>query len=170
MSNNFCDKHKVKKRILFGNLTYCQKCDDDVDKETTKKVNKDGFVVPDAPTFVEEHYYYAVLEDKKNWSKKPQFVRVANSLAPAMVELKLKTDSKLGVKFRVAKVLTSTHCVDWLPSGISSPTYAVWNGIKNTPVKVNGRHSTLIEWVKPQLNYPTTQTGRFSTKSTKKIP
>lgn len=181
MSNTYCDLHKKKKSILFGNVTYCTECDKQT--EDVREVNKDGFHIPSAPTFVEEYFYYTVLEKKTKWAKKPQYTRLCQDLSAATVEVKLKNEASMG-KFKIAKVVTSVSCDAWLPSGISSPSYAIWNGVINTPPNLNGRHASLLEWLRPSsgktgklatphsipnLSYGGATTGRFSSKANKKL-
>jgi len=147
MSNTYCDKHKKRKSILFGNVTYCTECDKQ--PEEVKETNEDGFHIPAAPTFVEEHFYYAVLENRSKWKTSPQYARLCQDLSAATVEVQLKNQASMG-RFKIAKVVTSIDCKEWLPSGISSPAYAIWNGAENTPPNPNGRYATLMEWIRPQ--------------------
>jgi hypothetical protein len=123
------------------------------------------FRIPPAPTYKEENFYYAVLQLKKNWAKTAQFAHIFENMAAAQVELKLRKDANLGVTFRVGKIVTSRKCDAWLPTGMSSPTYAIWNGEANTPPSTNGRHATMTEWVHSTgFNTTMARTGRVSSK------
>jgi hypothetical protein len=169
MSDTYCDEHKTKKIPIFGNIMFCPRCDEE--PKEARKLNEDGFHIPPAPTYKEEHFYYSVLQLKKNWAKSPQFARIFEDMAAAQIELRIRKDAKLGVTFKIGKIVTAIACDAWLPTGMSSPTYAVWNGEENTPPKTNGRHATLTEWVRSTgFNSRSAQTGRMASAAKRQPP
>lgn len=139
-----CKKHQVTLTLSFDpSNSFCLMCEKEPKGEPTK--NEDGFRLTAAPAGVNDVQYYSVIEDS-DWGGKPKYTYLFKTQEAAKKELDLRSAADLNTTFYVALVTTKIKCTQWHKTGMSIPTYAVWQD-KSFPVNPNGNHAKMVQKV-----------------------